>query len=123
MSRKTFDPDAEVLLPPHGQPAFVDDGRLPCRWCRMPTLRVTLAQYGARCYPCFEAYCSEPQPAALLADKRLGLKAWAWALKAREEHDPKSLTAAARDMWRAALQPELARQQAAALTAAEEGAT
>ena len=38
-------------------------------------------------------------------------KGWAWALKAREERDPKCLSAAQRDMWRAALALDLARQQ------------
>jgi len=34
---------------------------MPCHWCRAPTKRETLAQYGARCFSCFEAYCQEPQ--------------------------------------------------------------
>ena len=38
-------------------------------------------------------------------------KGWAWGLKAREERDPKCLSAAQRDMWRAALALDLARQQ------------
>ena len=33
--------------------------RLPCRWCGAPTLISMLTQYGARCLPCFEAYCAE----------------------------------------------------------------
>jgi hypothetical protein len=38
-------------------------------------------------------------------------KGWAWGLKAREERDPKCLSAAQRDMWRAALALDLMRQQ------------
>lgn len=36
--------------------------RLPCMWCKEPTARATLSQYGARCFSCFEAYCQGPKP-------------------------------------------------------------
>lgn len=32
---------------------------LPCAWCRKPTIKETLANYGARCFQCYEAYCAE----------------------------------------------------------------
>lgn len=32
---------------------------MPCHWCSTPTARSTLAQYGARCFSCYEAYCRE----------------------------------------------------------------
>lgn len=32
---------------------------LPCMYCGQHTLVETLSQYGARCLPCFEAYCSQ----------------------------------------------------------------
>ena len=112
MSRKTFDPDADVPMPPHGRAAEpLDDGRQACRRCGTLTLRSMLAQYGGRCLRCFDAYIAEPQvkPAAL-PDKRLGPKAWAWALKAREERDPRSVSSAQRAMWRAAIAPQLLAQ-------------
>lgn len=46
-------------------------------------------------------------------------KAWAWALKAREERDRRSVTRAQAAMWRTALEHEIAQQQAAVLAAAE----
>jgi len=78
--------------------------RTPCLWCKSLTLVETLNQYGARCFNCYEAYCREPQPApSVMADKRHGdPKAWAEALKQREEAGER-LTLAQRDMWRAAL--------------------
>ncbi len=111
MNRKTFDPDADELPHTHGQPPLAEV-RQPCRWCGESTLRTMLAQYGARCFRCFEAYCAEAQLAPVfLANPAVdGSKAWAWALKAREEHDPRSMTEAQRAMWRAALQVDLARQ-------------
>lgn len=60
MSRKTFNPDEDVLLPPHG--AMPVETRLPCRRCDTPTSTKDLNTYGARCYSCFQAYCREPQP-------------------------------------------------------------
>jgi hypothetical protein len=61
MSRKTFDPDADVPLPPHGVPPATGD-RLACAHCQTLTLRATLSQYGARCFGCYQAFCRTPQP-------------------------------------------------------------
>lgn len=30
---------------------------LPCSYCKTPTQRETLSQYGNRCLRCFDAYC------------------------------------------------------------------
>ncbi len=84
---------------------------LPCRICKTLTAGATLAVYGAQCFRCYAAYCREPQPkSAFLADKRRDPKAWARALKAREERG-EHLTLAQRDMWREALKSELAQHQ------------
>lgn len=85
------------------------EARSPCRWCGGDTLLATLAQYGARCFRCYEASCREAQPKPRIApDKqRYGAKAWAWALKAREEAGER-LTLAQQSAWRDALRPELA---------------
>jgi hypothetical protein len=32
---------------------------LPCKYCGKQTLVETLSQYGARCLPCFDAYCAQ----------------------------------------------------------------
>jgi hypothetical protein len=69
--------------------------------------------------PRIEAPPSAPADPGRVADALAGMhrpgqqhpKAWAWKLKAREESDPKRLTAAQRDAWRATLQPELARDK------------
>lgn len=108
MSRNSFDPDA--VAPPPLHDAFIDKRR-PCNACGKSTLIATLSIYGARCFGCYEAYCREPQPMpASRADKRLGPKAWAWALKAVEEASPRRLSAVQQVMWRAALHPDVARQ-------------
>lgn len=81
-----------------------DTNRLPCMWCKAPTLREVLAQYGARCRTCYEGYLRERQPSPDIGDKRTGgPKAWAHALRRREEAGEK-LTQAQRDAWRGALQ-------------------
>lgn len=78
-------------------------GRLPCPRCQAPTLIATLNHFGARCEPCYEAYCLEPQPSPDAGDKRSGgPKAGAYALKAREEAGER-LSQAQRDMWRAVI--------------------
>lgn len=63
----------------------VDESRLPCRYCGAPTLRETLTQYGARCFPCYEGYCREPQTFPDIGNKSLGPRDWARALKRRHE--------------------------------------
>lgn len=116
MSRKSFDPDAADDAP---AAARDEAARRPCRFCNFPTLTSILSQYGTRCFRCYEAYCSMPQPApATAANNIADKKAWAWALKAREERDPTGMSLAQRTMWREALRPELARQKAAAEGAA-----
>lgn len=35
---------------------------MACWSCRAQTLVETLSQYGARCFPCFEAYCAKGGP-------------------------------------------------------------
>lgn len=110
MSRKSFDPDADTTrLPLHD--AFIDRRR-PCNSCGKSTLIATLSIYGARCFGCYEAYCREPQhmPPSR-ADKRLGPKAWAWALKAIEETSPRKLSLVQQAMWRAALHHDVAQRR------------
>lgn len=63
--RKTFNGDEEVPLAPHGAPPLpIDPGdvRLPCLSCSDLTKRKVLAQLGARCQRCYDAYCRAPQP-------------------------------------------------------------
>lgn len=100
------DPTDDVVIPStHGKPPPVEVGGtlLPCHRCQTLTQRATLAQYGARCYRCYEAYCQEPQPSPrFMGDKKLGDKDWAVALKAREESGER-LTLAQKIMWREAL--------------------
>lgn len=108
MSRKSFDPDEDTPPLPQSAPG---EKRLPCRTCGKATLIVTLTNYGTRCFGCYEAYCGEPQQKSMfLADKRRDTKAWARALKAREEAGDR-LSPAQRTMWREALKFELARHQ------------
>lgn len=97
--------DDETPLPPHGKaPAAIDPfGPLPCRLCGMLTQRAMLAQYGARCLNCYELWRGESQPSPYVGDKRVdGPKAWAHALKAREQAGER-LSIAQRTMWREAL--------------------
>ena len=57
MSRSQFDED--VPLPPHG--AAPGNGRyLACITCANPTDTKTLMEFGARCFPCYQAYCRQP---------------------------------------------------------------
>jgi hypothetical protein len=41
-----------------------DNDRFNCGFCGRPTTRAAMSAYGARCFPCFEAYCNAPQPSA-----------------------------------------------------------
>lgn len=82
---------------------FTAETRLPCRWCQKQTLVSTLAEYGARCFACYEAYCRDVPPVPQMGDKRRGPRAWAYALRARDQRcDP--LTLAQRNAWRRALE-------------------
>lgn len=97
--------DEAVILAPHGRPPAISNGAalLPCRWCDTPTAHSTLSTYGARCYPCYLAYCREAQPSPDVGDKRnRGSRDWARALKHREESGER-LSPAQRDMWREAI--------------------
>ena len=90
-----------------------------CAWCHRQTFKTTLGQYGARCQACYDAYCNdgkEPIDGLTRADKAAiltrmrtlftspsrDLKAWAKALKAREEAGER-LSSTHRSMRRAAL--------------------
>ena len=97
-------------LPSEGPPPTVLQFRQLC--VRAPLVeREALTQSQSQSKP-------DPQRVAAtlarLRDQRPGPrdpKGWAWAMKAREERDPKCLSAAQRDMWRAGLAIELARQR------------
>lgn len=44
-----------------------EDDRMPCRWCKEPTERVTLSEFGGRCGACYRSYCRDgyqPRPKA-----------------------------------------------------------
>lgn len=102
--------DEQPPLPPHGNAPRAKDAearRLPCAWCKEPTLVATLTQYGARCFRCYEASCRTQQPSPAIGDKRKGgPKAWAHSLKAREQAGER-LTPAQQAAWRDALrQPQ-----------------
>lgn len=99
----THDRDDTEVLHTHGKPPAVSTHEpLPCNRCRTLTARATLSAYGAMCFHCFDAYCGELQSSPrFTADKRTGgHRAWADALKAREEAGER-LSIAQRDMWRA----------------------
>ena len=81
---------------------FTTEGRLPCRWCQKQTLVSTLAEYGARCFACYEAYCRDVPRAPQTGDKRRGPRAWAYALRDREQAGER-LTIAQRAAYRDAL--------------------
>lgn len=78
--------------------------RQPCSKCEESTLLTVLAQHGGWCVGCYDAYCREPQPEPpWMADKRTGgPRAWAYALRTREESGER-LTPAQKAMWRAAI--------------------
>lgn len=96
-----------------------------CRFCGHSTPTDDLATYGARCRQCYDAYLAEANPAwwpnrRLTPDERASVirkakralatlgannrdpKAWAHALKAREEAGEK-LSRTQREAWRDAL--------------------
>lgn len=95
--------DDEFTLPPHGALPATTADRMPCNRCGTPTLRSTLNHYGARCFECYRSWCNEPQTRPYVGDKATdGPKAWAHALKAREEAGER-LSLGQRTMWRDAL--------------------
>ena len=100
--RKAFDDTADVGSAP-SQPIDLGERLLPCAFCGTPAKHKVLATLGARCSPCFRAYCEAPPQASNVGDKRTGgPRAWAYALKAREEAGER-LSGVQRRMWRAAI--------------------
>lgn len=76
----------------------------PCMCCRAMTPWKVLAHLGARCTPCFTAYCNA-QPDVMARDmpnRNDSPKAWAYALKRREASGER-LTQSQKDMWRSAM--------------------
>ncbi len=96
MKRRDFDSD-------DGQQAPEANGPLPCSKCRRPTQRATLANYGAQCFACYEAYCQEAQPHVDVGDKRLDPLGWAKALQRRHAMPNHGLTPPQIAMYKAAL--------------------
>lgn len=99
--RKVFDasrPDGG-----EAQPA----AQFRCAWCHNITPHETLASLGARCVPCYRRYCEEmpPRPAFMADKQKDGPRAWAHALKRREESGER-LSPVQRKAWRDALGPE-----------------
>lgn len=95
---------AREAIAAQGGPAADTEHRLPCTVCGTATLHATLAQYGARCWSCFDAYCRERPATPTLAFTRPshGDKAWAHQLRHREQQG-EALPALQRRMWRQAL--------------------
>lgn len=87
--------------PPHGTPPQLANQGL-CRGCRTLTAKRELADHGGECAPCYRGYTQGQQTTTDIGDKRVDARDWAKALKRREEAGER-LTAAQRDMWRAAL--------------------
>lgn len=75
---------------------------LPCRTCGTLTKRSALSMFGARCHQCYLMYCRMPQSYVDTGNKNDSPKAWAYALKKREENG-EPLSSVQRTMWRAAL--------------------
>jgi hypothetical protein len=105
---------------------------LPCRWCQASTPVADLAEYGARCRRCYDAYCAEANPRnrrnvgpLTLAEKRAvisaianvgkgvprGPKDWAHRLRERELAG-EQLSILQRKCWREALGPAAATEVA-----------
>lgn len=78
-----------------GGPAAGHD--LRCRWCGKETEYAVLAELGARCRTCYEAFCAtlppappKPPASAVPEDAPKGI-AWAYRLRWRHRHgDPLS---------------------------------
>lgn len=75
---------------------------MACRWCGKMTSVGSLNAYGARCFKCYEDYCRASQSYVDTGNKNDSPKAWAYALKKREENG-EPLSSVQRTMWRAAL--------------------
>lgn len=84
-------------------PRGEDYPSLSCGWCKASTKVTTLSMFGGRCGSCYGRYVNEVHPGPNVGDKRHeGAKAWAYALKDREENGA-ALSSVQRSMWRAAL--------------------
>lgn len=77
---------------------------MPCRWCGKLASIGSLNTYGARCFKCYEAYCQVQPDYTDTGNKNDSPKAWAHALKRREENGER-LSSVQKAMWRAALDP------------------
>jgi hypothetical protein len=96
MKRRDFDSD-------DGRQSQEENGPLPCHKCRRPTQRATLANYGAQCFACYEAYRLEPQTYVDVGDKRVDRLGWAKALERRHRQPNHGLTPPQIAMYRHAL--------------------
>lgn len=81
---------------------------LPCSACSTPTPRETLGSFGARCYPCYAAYCRDvphwsPERKAIQREAGTGPLAWARCIVLRVERNVDPPSAAALSMAREAL--------------------
>lgn len=77
------------------------EGAFPCLFCTTPTNRDTLSTLGARCFPCYVAYCKEgfsdigPLSIADKRDIMQSLRSFGrsansprnWARKLKERHE------------------------------------
>lgn len=79
----------------------------PCHVCAAPTDPATLGALGRRCRNCWDAWRNTlPEAPDVGNQQHQGPKAWAHALKAREERGER-LSAVQREMWRDALRANL----------------
>lgn len=94
-------------------------GQMLCHWCRTLTPTGDLAEYGARCWSCYRAYCAQAntrypgvmtraqrqEATAKLRGGRIGHpdpKHWAKTLRGKEQAGA-TLTRMQRQAWREAL--------------------
>lgn len=79
--------------------------QMPCRWCETPTSIAALAQYGGRCWRCYDGWTRKPQQPAVheIANRVAGgPRAWAEHLRMREQRGER-LSPFQRAAWREAL--------------------
>lgn len=82
------------------------DDKPKCRRCKGDAPWQTLSDHGGMCFPCYAAYCREPQKWPDIGDKRNGPRDWAHALKRRHESGER-LTPAQITAYTAALRQHL----------------
>lgn len=75
---------------------------LPCAKCGRQTQHATLANYGARCFQCYEDYLKATPDEVQLADKSQDPKGWAKLLRKRELMGER-IGQVRRSMWRSVL--------------------